>query len=119
VELPDELLVHVRAPRELGLQLLVDEKVPLQLPVTVRQLRVAIEELLRLPRLEVQLCGHLLVLHDGALRRRVELIPRLQPVSYPGLADLLEHLLLQGINLHCLLPVQVRPVIYMFLRLGS
>ena len=29
--------------------------------------------------LEVELCGHLLVLHDGALRRRVELIPRLQP----------------------------------------
>mmetsp|Transcript_17489 Transcript_17489/g.47896 ORF Transcript_17489/g.47896 Transcript_17489/m.47896 type:complete len:244 (-) Transcript_17489:501-1232(-) len=64
----DDLLVEIRPLRELVLQVLVDEQMALQLRVLVLERLVPLNFAVRLLALEVELRGHLLILHDSPLR---------------------------------------------------
>mmetsp|Transcript_102763 Transcript_102763/g.297088 ORF Transcript_102763/g.297088 Transcript_102763/m.297088 type:complete len:283 (-) Transcript_102763:275-1123(-) len=106
LHLLNQLLVHMRSPCKLVLQILVNRQVSSQLRVLLQQLVVAAEEALGLLVLEVELCDHLLILHDGALRRLVELVFRLGPEHLSHFTHLAMHVLLELINLHGLLAVE-------------
>mmetsp|Transcript_54245 Transcript_54245/g.100266 ORF Transcript_54245/g.100266 Transcript_54245/m.100266 type:complete len:221 (-) Transcript_54245:392-1054(-) len=100
VHLLYELLVHMRSTREFVLKVLVDMEVSSQLRIIFKEYPVLVQQSLCLLALKVQLCRHLLILHDGALRGRVELIlcSSLQHLS--GLLDAALHVILELIDLN-------------------
>mmetsp|Transcript_29481 Transcript_29481/g.77960 ORF Transcript_29481/g.77960 Transcript_29481/m.77960 type:complete len:307 (+) Transcript_29481:543-1463(+) len=113
----DQFLIHVGAPCQLHLQILVDFEMQTQLVVVLNQGFVLVIELLCRFALEMKLCRHLFVLHDDALRCGGHLVFRSCPQHLFGFLEVSLHIRLQLLYLHRLLAIKRANVLIVFLCL--
>ena len=113
----DCLLIDVVALGDLRLQLFREFQLPPHLGVLGQELVVALQQLLRLPRLVGELARHLLVLQDCALRGRLQLV--VGELHHVGLRllDLQRRLLLQAVFLLHRLALKVTDLLLVLLPL--